>query len=161
MSGIENIDWSSVLGNYGNTNPVSNMGSSALMSGNYMPPSLSGELGNMSSLGLNLKSPTFAPAAAGGNWYDGMMGKDGKQGWGGMALNAGMGLGNLFMGMKQYGLAKDTLAENKRQFALNYGAQQKLTNSQLADRQTARTISAGAGQTQYESTAEYMKKYGV
>ncbi len=108
--------------------------------------------------GFNLPSTASPDAEYGwGNFF----GKDGKAGHAGLALGAMQGLSNFYLGMKQYGLAKDTLAENKKQFNLNYSAQQKLTNSQLADRQTARAIGAGAGQTQYESTADYMKKYGV
>ena len=158
MAGIENIDWASILNNYGNTNPISNMGNSALMSGNYMPPSLSDQLGNVSSLGLNYQAPNMA-SGGGGYGLSDFFGKDGKAGHAGLALNALTGVGNLFMGMKQYGLAKDTLAENKRQFALNFDAQQKLTNSQLADRQNARIQSSPGAN--FESTAEYMKKYGV
>lgn len=80
-------------------------------------------------------------------------------GWGGLALNAGLGLANTWMGMKQYGLAKDSLRENKRQFDLNYGAQRNMTNSQLSDRQNAR-MSATRGQGT-QDTASYMKQWGV
>lgn len=80
------------------------------------------------------------------------------QGWGGAALGVAQGLGDAFMGMKKYGLAKDTFNENKRQFALNYGAQQKMTNARLEDQQRARVASnAGA----YQSVGDYMKKNGV
>lgn len=83
-----------------------------------------------------------------------------KQGWGGMAFGAAQGIGNAFMGMKQYGLAKDQLAQSKKQFDLNYGAQQKTTNAALADRQTARVASAG-GSGAYQSVGDYMKKNGI
>ena len=62
------------------------------------------------------------------------------------------------MGMKQYGLAEDALKEQKRQFNINYEAQRKMTNSQLADRQRARVAS---NPNAYESVADYMKKWGV
>ena len=79
-------------------------------------------------------------------------------GWGGMALGAAQGLGNAYMAMKQYGLAKDSLAENKRQFQLNYDAQKSTTNSALEDRQRARVASnAGA----YQSVGDYMDKNGI
>lgn len=86
--------------------------------------------------------------------------KDGltTQGWGTPALGVASGLLNAFMGMKQYGLAKDSLAEGKRQFGLNYEAQKTTTNAQLEDRQRARVASnAGA----YQSVGDYMNTYGI
>ena len=62
------------------------------------------------------------------------------------------------MGMKQYGLAKQSLAEGKLQFQLNYDAHKTTTNSALEDRQRARVASnAGA----YESVGDYMDKNGI
>lgn len=81
-----------------------------------------------------------------------------SQGWGGMALGAAQGIGNAFMGMKQYGLAKDQLAQSKKQFELNFGAQQKTTNAALSDRQTARVASNPGA---YQSVGDYMKKNGI
>lgn len=81
-----------------------------------------------------------------------------SQGWGGMAMGAAQSLGNLWMGMKQYGLAKDTFNENKRQFGLNYDAQKKSTNSRLEDRQIARVASNPGA---YQSVSDYMKKNGI
>ena len=80
------------------------------------------------------------------------------QGWGGMAMSGLQGLGNSYMAMKQFGLAEDALKEQKRQFNINYEAQRKMTNSQLADRQRARVAS---NPNAYQSEAEYMKKWGV
>ena len=80
------------------------------------------------------------------------------QGWGGLALGGLQGLGNLYMGMKQYGLAKDQLAFQKDSFNKNFAVQKQLTNSQLEDRQRARVASnAGA----YQSVGDYMKQNGV
>jgi hypothetical protein len=99
------------------------------------------------------------------NWLDtsGVLGKtlangDKVQGWGGPALNLASGLTNSFFGYKQYQLAKDTLEQNKRQFDLNFGAQQKTTNAALADRQNAR-VAANPGA--YQSVGDYMKQYGI
>lgn len=121
--------------------------------------------------GANVEGVDLAGAAPGGWWSDltqsvkdsGFLGStapDGTktQGWGGMALGAAQGLANSYMGMQQYGLAKDTFNENKRQFALNFGNQQKLTNSRLEDRQAARVASNANA---YQSVGEYMKKNGV
>ena len=88
-------------------------------------------------------SPSASLPTANRGFLDGMMGgvnKDGTRfdGWGGMALGVGQaGLG-AFLGMKQYGLAKQTLEQNKRQFQLNYDAQKQTTNTRLEDRQRAR-----------------------
>lgn len=81
-----------------------------------------------------------------------------QQGWGGMALGGAAALGNLFMGMKQYGLAKDTLAQNKLQFDTNYAAQKGLTNASLEDRQRARVASNPGA---YQSVGDYMAANGV
>ena len=80
------------------------------------------------------------------------------QGWGGLALSGLQGLGNSYMGMKQYGLAEDALKEQKRQFNINYEAQRKMTNAQLSDRQRARVASNPGA---YESEVDYMKKWGI
>jgi hypothetical protein len=73
-------------------------------------------------------------------------------------MSGAQSLGNLWMGMQQYGLAKDTFNENKRQFGLNYDAQRKSTNSRLEDRQAARVASNPGA---YQSISEYMKKNGI
>lgn len=79
-------------------------------------------------------------------------------GWGSTALGAAQGLGNLYMGMQQYGLAKKALAQSKDQFEKNYAAQRTTTNASLEDRQRARVASnAGA----YQSVGEYMNKNGI
>lgn len=94
-------------------------------------------------------------SGGGGNWWDGATGPNG---WGGLALGAAGGLASTIMGMKQYGLAKKTLAENKRQFQLNYDAQKQTTNTRLEDRQRARVASnAGA----YQSVGDYMGTNGI
>lgn len=96
-----------------------------------------------------------APIAGGGNWWDGATGPNG---WGNLALGAAGGLASTFLGMKQYGLAKKSLAENKRQFQLNYDAQKQTTNTRLEDRQRARVASnAGA----YQSVGDYMGTNGI
>lgn len=86
----------------------------------------------------------------GGNWWDGATGPNG---WGGLALGAAGGLASAFMGMKQFGLAKQTLAENKRQFQMNYDAQKQTTNTRLEDRQRARVASNSGA---YQSVGDYM-----
>ncbi len=79
-------------------------------------------------------------------------------GWGGMALGTLQGLTNAYLGMKQYGLAKESLDQSKEQFEQQYDAQRTLTNAQLEDRQRAR-LAANPGA--YQSVGDYMKRNGV
>lgn len=92
----------------------------------------------------------------------GWKGTDGTEhgGWGSTALSAGQGLLGAYMGMKQLGMAEDALAENKRQFNINYENQRQSMNTQLEDRQRARVASRG-GNGGYESVSNYMDKHGV
>lgn len=80
------------------------------------------------------------------------------QGWGGLALGAATGIGNLWMGSKQLGMAQDALKESKRQFNLNYDNQVKTTNTQMEDRQRARVATGNSG---YESVSSYMDKNAI
>ena len=100
---------------------------------------------------------TQTPAQAGGGWFtkDAILGKDGQQGWGNLALGALQGIGGAYMGMKQYGLAKDALAQSQNQFNLNYNAQRQTTNTQLEDRQRARVAATGGTA---ESVDSYMAR---
>lgn len=94
-------------------------------------------------------------AAQGKSFLDGAFGPNG---WGGLAVNAAGGLASAFLGMKQYGLAKKTLEENKRQFDLNYAAQRQTTNTRLEDRQRARVASNANA---YQSVGDYMAVNGI
>lgn len=86
---------------------------------------------------------------------DGFLGVNGQQGWGNIALGALSGLGGAFMGMKQYGLAKDALAQSQSQFNQNYAAQRQNVNTQLEDRQRARVAATAGGA---ESVESYMER---
>lgn len=74
-------------------------------------------------------------------------------------ISALTGLGNAYMGMKQFGLAEDSLDFQKDAFSKNFEAQKRTTNAQLADRQRARLAANPNGG--YQSEAEYMSKFGV
>jgi hypothetical protein len=130
------------------------------------------QAGNMGGYGLNAMGATIAtPNLTGGitppggtnSIWDSFFTKraaDGTQtqGWGGLALGGAQALGSLYMGMKQYNLAKDSLAFQKESFNKQYENQKTLTNSQLEDRQRARVASnAGA----YQSVGDYMNQNGV
>lgn len=122
---------------------------------------LAGNYGDMAPVFTNVASPGGT-----GNWFrdSGFLSQmDPKtgvqtQGWGGLALGGAQALGGLYLGMKQYNLAKDTLANNKAQFERNFAAQKATTNASLEDRQRARVASnAGA----YQSVGDYMNQNGV
>ena len=122
-----------------------------------------------SAVNAPLSGPTgFAGAGTTPGWLQsmrdwGVLGSTDKnglqqQGWGGLALGAAQGIGSLYLGLKQYELAKDTLANNKAQFERNFAAQKATTNASLEDRQRARVASnAGA----YQSVGDYMAQNGV
>lgn len=80
------------------------------------------------------------------------------QGWGTPALGIASGLGNAYMGTQQLNLAKEVLANNKRQFDMNYGAARTTTNAKLEDRQRARVASNPGA---YQSVGDYMNKNRV
>lgn len=128
--------------------------------GSYVDPS------QFSSLGAGLPAPgvSMVPGIGGAGIgavrpdmfsMDGFLGVNGQQGWGNLALGALSGLGGAFMGMKQYGLAKDALAQSQAQFNQNYAAQRQNINTQLEDRQRAR-VAATAGAA--ESVDSYMER---
>jgi hypothetical protein len=72
-----------------------------------------------------------------------------------------LGIGNIglnaFMGMKQYGLAKDQFNLQKEAFNKNYALQKKTLNNTMANRARANA----AANPNAMSEAEYMSKYGL
>ena len=151
--------------------------SSSLNYGMPQAPSVD-NLGGLTQEGFQLTNPALAVAGASpmlagsapgsptqGSWWDGFLTKtdaDGQatQGWGGMALGAAMGVGNLWMGGQQLKMAKDSLNESKRQFNLNYDNQAQATNRQLEERQQAR-IASRPDSGYYQSVGNYMDKNKV
>lgn len=135
-------------------------------------PDYAAGLASSPEIGEALNTVGAAAPAAGsslwggiGDWMDnsGILGKklaDGTtvQGWGSLGLGAATGLMGAYTSMQQLGLAKDTLAFNKQQYAQNFAAQQKTTNAQLEDRQRARVAS---NPTAFQSVGDYMKKNGI
>lgn len=104
----------------------------------------------------NLTGGMGSGGGSGGGWS--WLNTRDQQGVLGPALAGAQALGGLYLGMKQYGLAKETLANNKAQFERNFEAQKNTTNASLEDRQRARVASnAGA----YQSVGDYMNQNGV
>ena len=72
-------------------------------------------------------------------------------------LSAMNNLGNMWLGMKTYGLAEDQLKFDKQAFNKNFAAQRNVLNSQLADRQRRRVMENPAAMP----VDEYMAQYGI
>ena len=87
-------------------------------------------------------------------WFGG---KDDKgmqtTGAAGTAIGLANGLMSGYMGMKQYGLSKDILENNKSQFAQNFGMQEKLVKKQWDDRESRRAREAKANGSSYNAQA--------
>lgn len=111
---------------------------------------------------IGAATPTGLPGndMSGGGPMSWLFGKGTKDSPGnlGTLMGAAGSLASGFMAMKQYGLAKDTLAQNKSQFEQNFSAQKGLTNASLEDRQRARVASNSGA---YQSVGDYMSKNGV
>lgn len=120
-------------------------------------PGMSGDATAAYDLGLGTGPAIDTPDQ--GGFFSNFIGNRENPGWGGMALGAAGGLASAYLGFKQYGLAKQSLDESRKQFSLNFGAQQKLTNARLEDRQQARVSSGAPGA--YESVGSYMDRNRV
>ena len=113
----------------------------------------------LDAMGAGSMPVTSAPPAA-LSWMreSGFLGDRNNQGWGGLALGAAQGAAGMLLGLQQYNLAKETLANNKAQFERNFAAQRTTLNANMEDRQRARVASnAGA----YQSVGDYMAQNGV
>lgn len=116
-----------------------------------------------SGLSTGSYGPDMAGAGGGymdslGSFFKGAMGTKEAPGWGGMAMGAASGIASAYMGMKQYGLAKDTFEQHKAEYAANYAAQRSTTNTNLQDRQAARVASNPGA---YQSVGAYMNQNGI
>lgn len=115
--------------------------------------------------GINYAAQNPVDNAGGGSWMDATFGnsKTGQQGWAMPAISAFTGLAGAYLGMKQYGLAKNAFKESKRQFQTNFDAQAQTVNRSIANDyekgQAAARVSGVGGSNL--SQAEYMAKWGV
>jgi hypothetical protein len=75
-----------------------------------------------------------------------------------VGIGALSGLAGAYLGWQQFNLAKDQMAQSKKIFNLNFGAQAQSVNTQLEDRQRARVASNPTG---YQSVGDYMSKNAV
>jgi hypothetical protein len=95
----------------------------------------------------------YGQPPAGGGLFDGI-----TLGGVGAAAGLALGAGNLFMGFKQYGLAKKQLKFARNSFNKNYAANRQITNANLRDRQAARVASNSGA---YQSVGDYMNQNQV
>jgi len=150
---------STYFGDYWNQPSASGQDYSQM--GSWGQPPVQGPQVNVGTPVMPNPAVPVAPGAPPSIW-DNFLGstKNGVQtpGWGGTALGAASGLFNAWLGMKQYGVAKDSLAEGKRQFGLNFDAQRATTNSALEDRQRARVASNPGA---YQSVGDYIAANGI
>lgn len=129
---------------------------------------------NVPGMGVDspVMQPMLQPILPSGNWFDSLKGFGGKavssfmpkidaetgkmqtMGWGMPALQGLSSLGNLYLGMKNYGLAKDQLRTQKDQFNRNYENQKQLLNTRMEDIQ--RTEAGGSSKA--ESVESYMAR---
>lgn len=101
--------------------------------------------------------------------WDGMLGgknADGTSfnGWGGAALGALQGIGSAYMGMKQYGLAKDQLAFSKDAFNKNYALQKSTMQGRVDGKARARYAAdpGGSGAANADAyVAQSLSRYGL
>lgn len=121
--------------------------------GSYGP----GSAGTMPDLRVTGNGGSFLDQFTWDNFLD-KAGPDGGKGWGGLALGAANSLLSAFMGMKNYGLAKDQFNFQKDSWQKEYDAQKGLTNASLEDRQRRRVAE---NPSLAQDTASYMAKYGV
>lgn len=130
------LDWAEVLSTYGTTNGIN----SSFLDG----------VGDwFNNFGESLRDSGFLG-------YKDVKGNQ-FQGWGMPLINTAFGLGNLYLALKNYGIAKDTLKTQKDAFYKNYNAQRNLINSSLEDRQRRR-VQENPNAIPVD---QYMAKYGV
>lgn len=112
----------------------------------------------------NLGLGTPMGNAGGGSWWDSLFDKTDTatgiktQGLAMPLIGGASALMSGILGFKQYGLQKDALKQSKKEFEMNWGAQQKAVNSQMEDRQRARVAS---NPNAYQSVGDYMKQNGI
>ena len=79
----------------------------------------------------------------------------------GQWLQLGTGMVGAYTGYRQVQNAEDMLAENKRQFNMNWEAQRGLTNAQLEARRQRQIAAQGVASGNGMTAQEYVAKYGV
>jgi hypothetical protein len=112
-------------------------------------PNSFGAPGTEMNFGNNNQPPAFGQGSTMGQNFMG-------------GVQAFNGLANAYMGYKNYGLAKDQLAENKKQFSLNFNTQAGLVNNQLSDKYAVLADSAKSnGNMNFGTEEEYLEDRGV
>lgn len=148
-------DYASTLGSFG-----------APQAGGSIPPFTVGDFGDLPvDRGALENLPAFSAAKPSLldqfkniNWLNKSDGKGGtNQGVLSPLISGAGALVSGYLGLKQYGLAKDQFNFQKQAYQTNLANQSKLTNAKLADRQAQRV----ANNPNSISVADYLQKYGV
>lgn len=144
-----NTDWNFYSSNIGNNNNLlgnmnfnlsdyNQVNNQSLLGSNIsLTDGLSFNKNNSDYSGLSGLS-NGSTGNTGSSFLTSLVGDKNNIGWGSTALNllqSGLGF---YLGQQQLNQAEDALSENKRQFNLNYNAQKKLINDQLAWQYQAR-----------------------
>jgi len=134
----------------------------------YIDPNFASNYGNYDPMDFAGGNGSEDPSQAGGSGWQGaknfMFGstneKTGVRTRSGLlpVLNTFSGLASAYLGMKQYGLAKKSFKQNKKEFGMNYDAQRQLTNAQMEGSAKARH-SANPGF--YDTPSDYMAKNSI
>lgn len=101
-----------------------------------------------------------ATGAPGGIFSSALQQKDGSGGWLGAGAGVLKGVFDGWMAMKDFGLRENAQRSQEEQFNKNFGAQQRLTNMQIAQQNDKRLLQSPGKQGQM-STEAYLAKYGV
>lgn len=104
---------------------------------------------------------TLTGSGGSGSFLDSILGGSGDMSglqMGQLGLGGVTSLLNGYLGFQNLGLAKKQYQSQLDQFNKQWGANKKLTNASLADRQAARVAS---NPNAYQSVDDYMKKYGI
>jgi hypothetical protein len=179
QAGPSNTDkWhSGIFSNQSQGPSMANNFQASPMGNNYQAPSMENNwqgagTADNSAYNFGMQPPAAAqPGMPGAGLYNGEAGgfKEGflggvddagnkTAGWGGLALGGAQAGIGAYLGMKQYGLAKDSFKQGKKEFQMNWDANRKMTNSRLEDRQRMRVASQPGS---HQSVADYMAKNGI
>ncbi len=152
MNDLFNTDWTQLINNAAQGQPTNvnfgSMGSMFGSAGSGMPQA-------RNPIGFNTNQNMGGSPNSSMFSQQGMFGDNG---WFMPAVNTAMGFGNLYMGLKNYGLAKDSFKLNRDAMKTNLANQSKLVNRQIQSRQE---FVNKYNPERAEDINTYMKNWGV
>ena len=123
-------------------------------SANQLQNGFSGQIG-----GLNNIANTSTKGGGFGEAFRNFAGTPKNPGIGRDLFGLAGGIANTALSLKQFGLVKKNLKQNKRQFNQQFDAQRRLANGQIADRQRARIAVRAPGAAR--SVEEVLAEQGI